>query len=512
MDTRCRARYQHFRVSRRPTRLNPSRVLVIKGAGDVFGTGRDLKASASLDQKTVTFTRDMFRAAGEMPLDNALDMGRQLNQLIGAKGRFAKAGRSLRKARSPGSRPPDPRGGHNDERHTQREGNSMVRDSLKGIRVLDFTQIGAGPNCTMTLGDLGAEVIKVEPPSGELGRKLGPPWYGEESPVHIAFNRGKKSICLDLKDAGDRACALELCLSADVVVESYRPGVMKRFGLGHEELTKAKPSLIYCSVTGFGQTGPMAEEAGVDGIIQAASGLMSLIGVEGEAPCKVQAPIVDVTTGYIAAVGILARLAARREADFVGGHLDVNLLSCAVALQQSAVTSYFGEGKVPAKIGSAAPYSAPNEAFETSDGWIMVAAYIGDRWARLCRVLERPELIDDPRLVDSSTRVQNRQAMREALAPAFRTRTTGEWMTLCKAEDILCAKVSDYDDLVENEQIKHLRMITEVESTAGDTSYSLPAFPINSREGSLKGYDAPRAIGADTEVVLKNLEADRRRA
>lgn len=380
----------------------------------------------------------------------------------------------------------------------------MLRDSLKGIRVLDFTQIGAGPNCTMTLCDLGAEVIKVEPPSGELGRKLGPPWYGDESPVHIAFNRGKKAICLDLKDEGDRGRALELCLSADVVVESYRPGVMKRFGLGHEALAKAKPALIYCSVTGFGQTGPMAHEAGVDGIIQAASGLMSLIGVDGGEPCKVQAPIVDVTTGYIAAVGILSRLAARHEAGFVGGHLDVNLLSCAVALQQSAVTSYFGEGKVPAKIGSAAPYSAPNEAFETSDGWIMVAAYIGDRWARLCRVLGLADFIDDPRFIDSSTRVSNRQAMREALAPTFRTRTTEEWISLCKAEDILCAKVSDYDDLVANEQIKHLGMIAEVESPVADISYSMPAFPINTREESSRGYGFPAAIGADNDEILGN--------
>jgi len=379
----------------------------------------------------------------------------------------------------------------------------MLRDSLKGIKVLDFTAIGAGPNCTMTLADLGAEVIKVEPPSGELGRKLGPPWYGDDSPIYICFNRGKKGITLDLKLEIDRAAALELCLSADVVVESYRPGVMKRFGLGHETLCEAKPSLIYCSVTGFGQTGPMADEAGVDGIIQAASGLMSLIGVEGEEPCKVQAPIVDVTTGYIAAVGILSRLAARHDKCFVGGHLDVNLLSCAMALQQPAVTSYFGEGKVPRKIGSAAPYSAPNEAFETSNGWIMVAAYIGDRWAKLCRVLGLPELIDNPRLIDSSTRVNNRQAMHDALAPAFRAKTTDEWVTLCKAGDILCAKVSDYDDLVVNEQVKHLGMIAKVKSSTGDFSYSMPAFPINSREESGKGYTSPPNLGADNDEILK---------
>jgi crotonobetainyl-CoA:carnitine CoA-transferase CaiB-like acyl-CoA transferase len=379
----------------------------------------------------------------------------------------------------------------------------MLRNSLKGIKVLDFTAIGAGPNCTMTLADLGAEVIKVEPPSGELGRKFGPPWYADESPIYIAFNRGKKGVTLDLKLEADRATALELCLSADVVVESYRPGVMKRFGLGHEALCGAKPALIYCSVTGFGQTGPMASEGGVDGILQAASGLMSLIGIEGEEPCKVQAPIVDVTTGYIAAVGILARLTARNNEGFVGGHLDVNLLSCAVALQQSAVTAYFGEGKVPRKIGSAAPYSAPNEAFETSNGWIMVAAYIGDQWAKLCRVLGLPDLIDNPRLIDSSRRVENRQEMRNALAPAFRAKTTEDWVMLFKPEDILCAKVADYDDLVANEQIKHLRMITDVKSSTGDFSYSMPAFPINSREGSEKGYTSLPGLGADNDETLK---------
>lgn len=367
----------------------------------------------------------------------------------------------------------------------------MLRSSLAGLKVVDFTQIGAGPTCTMMLADLGAEVIKIEPPGGEIGRKLGPPWYGDESPIFIAFNRGKTSLCLDLREEEGRDKAYALCVDADVVVESFRPGVMSRLGLGPERLRDAKPSLIYCSVSGFGQTGPMAQSAGVDGILQAASGLMSLIGNDEGEPCKVQAPIVDVTTGYIASIGILARLSARHEPNFVGGHLDVNLLSSAVALQQSAITSYLGSNELPTKIGSAAPYSAPNEAFQTLDGWIMVAAYMGDRWQRLCRLLELPEVENDARFLDSSLRVVNRLAMRQALAPAFKSRSTRAWLTVLEENDILCSKVCDYDDLLENEQIKHLGMIMEIKRSSDGRVFKMPALPINTREAAKTEYSAP---------------------
>ena len=286
----------------------------------------------------------------------------------------------------------------------------MLRHALDGLIVIDFTQIGAGPTCTMLLADMGARVIKVEPPEGELGRGLGPGWIGDDSALFHAFNRNKLGVCVDLKSPQGLEVAKRLLAQADVLVESMRPGVMDRLGLGFEQLRAEHPRLIYCSVSAYGQAGPYASHAGVDGILQADSGLMSLIGSPDNEPAKVQAPVVDVVTGYVACVGILAKL-AQRERDGLGGQLDVNLLNCALALQQPALTSYLANGVLPERIGSAAPYSAPNEAFQTADGWIMVAAYIGDRWSRLCTALNLPHLIADERFDTSAHRVANRAAV-----------------------------------------------------------------------------------------------------
>src|SRR5690606_9969924 len=201
----------------------------------------------------------------------------------------------------------------------------MLRNALQGLTVLDFTQIAAGPTCTMLLADMGARVIKIEPPEGDLGRTLGPAWVGESSALYHGFNRGKQGLCLDLKNPAGLAVAKRLVEEADVLIESMRPGVMARLGLGYEELSASHPALIYCSISAYGQQGPYADRAGVDGILQADSGLMSLIGIPGAPPCKVQAPVVDVVTGYMACMAILAKFQARHR-DGQGGHLDVSLI------------------------------------------------------------------------------------------------------------------------------------------------------------------------------------------
>jgi crotonobetainyl-CoA:carnitine CoA-transferase CaiB-like acyl-CoA transferase len=377
----------------------------------------------------------------------------------------------------------------------------MIRTCLEGVSVLDFTQIGAGPTCTMMLADFGASVVKVEPPSGDLGRHLGPPWYGDHSPVFIAFNRGKRSICIDLKSAGGREVAHRLALKADVVVESFRPGVMDQFGLGYAALAAEHPQLIYCAVSGYGQTGPLAQEAGVDGILQAASGLMGLIGDETTGPCKVQAPIVDVSTGYIGALAVLAALMERQKTGR-GSYLDVSLFATAVALQQSAVTSYLGDGQQPRKMGSAAPYSAPNEAFEASDGWIMVAAYIGERWRRLCEILDLPHLVDDSRFKTSGDRVVNRAEMRSILGAAFRRRSCAEWLTLLKDADILCSRVAEYADLLANPQLAHLNMLVDLDHPT-EGRFRTPGLPINPRETNRLAFAAPARLGEHAPLILQ---------
>jgi crotonobetainyl-CoA:carnitine CoA-transferase CaiB-like acyl-CoA transferase len=377
----------------------------------------------------------------------------------------------------------------------------MLRNALEGLRVVDFSQIAAGPTCTMLLADMGAEVIKVEPPGGDLGRTLGPGWIGEDGALYHALNRNKQGICLDLKSAEGAAVARRLVAGADVVVESMRPGVMERLGLGYAQLRGEHPRLVYCSISAYGQEGPFAARAGVDGILQADTGLMGIIGVPGAEPCKVQAPVVDIITGHIACTGILAKL-AQRARDGQGGHLDVNLMNSAIALQATAIASYQADGVLPRRMGSAAPYSAPNEAFETADGWIMVAAYMGDRWERLCGVLGLHGLAQDERFRTSAQRTRHREAMRAALRPAFLAKTTASWVDQLLAADVLCARVADYQDLARHPQVQANGMLPAME-LPGHGPLKVPGFPINSRqENGIAHQPAPR-LGQDTCAVLR---------
>jgi crotonobetainyl-CoA:carnitine CoA-transferase CaiB-like acyl-CoA transferase len=380
----------------------------------------------------------------------------------------------------------------------------MLRKSLTGIKVVDFSQIGAGPTCSMYLGDLGADVIKVEPPSGDAGRQLGPPWFFErESAVYVAFNRNKRGVCLDLKTKEGLAVAQRLIDGADVLVESFRPGVMDRFGLGYDAVSARNHQLVYCSVSAYGSTGDSAKLAGVDGIIQAASGLMNLLGEDGQPPSKVQTPIVDIATGYIASISVLAQLFERTRTG-TGGYLDVSMLATAVALQQASMTGFLGDGALPQRTGSAAPYSAPNEAFEAADGWVMVAAYLGDRWEKFCAVIDLPELASDPRFATSSQRVLNRPAMRAAVAPLFKQSDCAYWLERLAAADILCSKVADYNDLMANPALEHLQLIADIKDGNGKT-YRTPGFPANSRESQSAAHRAPPGLGEHTRDVLEEL-------
>lgn len=375
--------------------------------------------------------------------------------------------------------------------------------TLSGLCVLDFTQIGAGPTCSMYLGDMGANVIKVEPPSGDLGRQLGLPWVDNLSPVYEAFNRNKRSICIDLKSEQGKTIVLELAAKADVIIESFRPGTMAAFGLDYESVRQFNERVVYCSVSAYGQTGPMSHKAGVDGIIQGTSGLMSLIGYPDSEPCKVQAPVVDVSTGFISAIAILAQL-LERERTGKGGYLDVNLLSSAVALQQSAITTFMGLNEVPVRMGSAAPYAAPNEAFETADGWIMVAAYNGDRWERLCQVLDLSEIATEPGLLTSANRVVNRLAMKSHLAPRFKTQSSASWLEKLEAVDILCGKVATYEDLVSDPQVQHLNLLVQTVATNGQRITS-PAFPVNTREGAKRPSRSAPTCGQHSTNILEEI-------
>lgn len=376
-----------------------------------------------------------------------------------------------------------------------------IGNALEGIRVLDFAQVGAGPTIGMLLGDMGADVAKIEAPAGDIGRKLGPPWLQGESVVALSFNRNKRGLALDLKQPAAVDVVRRMAARADVVLESFRPGVMRRLGVGYDALSAINPRLVYCAVSAFGQDGPWAERPGVDGIVQALSGLMSQIGVEGAEPCKVQVPAVDITTGFLGTLAVLAALRVR-DATGRGQFLDVSMYNAALMLQQSGIASYLASGELPARIGSAAPYAAPNEAYRTGDGWMMVAAYHEARWAAFCAVLGLPALEQDARFATLSARVGNRAALREAVERVLATRPTADWIPLLEAHDIMCAPVADYRMVAATEQYRHANAEVRMEHpVAGEVR--MPGFLIGDRDTQGKVRRPPPRIGEHSAALLR---------
>ncbi|MDO9434183.1 CaiB/BaiF CoA-transferase family protein [Hydrogenophaga sp.] len=377
----------------------------------------------------------------------------------------------------------------------------MLTQSLVGLKVVDFTQITAGPTCTMMLADLGADVVKIEAPNGELGRAFFP-FVGGESVPFMSLNQNKRSVCLNLKNAAHAEVARQLIAQADVVVESFRPDVMERLSLGYASMRALNPRLVYCSVTAYGQDGPWKDRPGVDGVVQAVSGLMSVTGDTGAAPCKVQVPVVDLVTGYMAAVAVLAAV-QQRDREGHGQHVEVDMFSSALALQLSAFATYFADGVVPTRTGSAAPYAAPNEALRCKDGWIMVAAYHPERWAALCAVIGKPELVADARFADSRSRVAHRGELIQALEDAMGSRTKREWLQSFTAADIICGPINDYQEVVACGQFAHKRMgETVAHPTAGPLT--LLRSPFTPPGASSTRSPAP-LLGQHTREVLAEL-------
>ena len=376
----------------------------------------------------------------------------------------------------------------------------MLADCLDTIRVLEYAHVVAGPVCGMLLADMGADVVKIESPEGEMGRKIGPPWLHGESVVVLSVNRNKQGLAIDLKTAEGQRVAREMAARADIVIESFRPGVMKRFGLDYESLVAANPKLVYCSISAYGQTGPWCDRPGVDGIIQAVSGLMNTLGEAGSGPAKVSVPVADMVTGYLATVAVLGALNKVR-AGHDGQHVDVSLYNATLMLQQVGLSFYLATGEEPDKAGSAAPYAAPNEAFPTRDGWIMVAAYQQARWKALCDVLSVPHLAIDPRFAVNTERVANRAALQELLGAEFQKRGTGEWLEALGQRDILCAPIASYRDVTRSAQYLH----NHIESTfehpvAGPVR--VPGFAIDGNASQPRPVMPAPTVGQHSVEVL----------
>lgn len=379
----------------------------------------------------------------------------------------------------------------------------MLDDALAGIRVIDFAQVAAGPVCGAMMADLGADVIKLESPAGDIGRRLGPPYIDGESASSTMSNRGKRSVVLDLKTAEGRATARKLIATADIVLESFRPGVMRRFGLDYESLKATQPRLIYIAISAYGQTGPWKDKPGVDGIVQGASGLMSVTGEPGAGPTKVSVPVVDMTTAFLATTAVLAAL-RKRDRTGEGQLLDIGMYGSAILLQQHSMVGYLVSGTPPERAGSAAPYASPNEAYPTADGWIMVAAYHPERWIALCDLLGEPELSRDPRFADLPERVANRPALFAALSAHFRRRTTAEWIQALEAADIICGPIASYDQVVASPQMAHMGWVTEMPHASGGTVPTI-GFGLGRASGVAPIRRGAPAIGQHTAEILAEL-------
>jgi crotonobetainyl-CoA:carnitine CoA-transferase CaiB-like acyl-CoA transferase len=334
--------------------------------------------------------------------------------------------------------------------------------SLRGIRVLDVTTSVAGPFATLVLGDLGADVIKVERPgSGDDTRRWGPPFWNGESPHFTALNRNKRSVALDLKDPDDAPVFGRLVDTADVLVQNLRPGALARAGFGYADAARRNPRLVYCDITGYGSGGPLSDRPAYDPLMQAFSGLMSMTGEEGGPPARIPVSILDQGTGMWAAIAVLDAL-RERDRTGTGTHLEVSLLGTALMWQPAQLGNHLADGTVPGRLGSGTIGIYPYAAFPTADGWIVVAAGNQSLWLRLCTVLDRPDLPADPRFAENPDRVAHREELFGELSKTLADRTSAEWVAALEAAGVPCAPIQTLDQVVQHEQVTAIDAIGAV--------------------------------------------------
>ena len=335
------------------------------------------------------------------------------------------------------------------------------RGPLAGLLVLDLTRVLAGPYCTMLLSDLGARIIKVEPPGGDDSRAYGP-WVEGESAYFMSLNRGKESIALDLKAAADRALFERMLARADALVENFRPGTMERLGYGWSALHKRHPRLIYAACSGFGQTGPFARRPAYDMTVQGMGGIMSLTGHEGGPPTRVGTAIGDIAAGLFAAAGVNAAL-YERERTGRGRFIDVAMLDCQVAILENAVARYFATGESPPPSGARHPAIAPFECYESGDGHIVMAAGNEALFGKLCEALGREDIAADPRFETNPKRMDNVLALKAELERTLKSAPTAHWLAKLEAAGVPCGPLNDVAGAVGHPQIRARNMVVRID-------------------------------------------------
>jgi len=374
---------------------------------------------------------------------------------------------------------------------------------LEGLTVLDLSTQLSGPYCSMLLGDLGADVIKVERPGQGDDARAFPPFVNGESAPFMTFNRNKRSLTLDLKQPAGREICLRLAARADVFLENFRAGAAERLGLGYAHISAVNPRLIYCSISGFGQTGPYRERGGFDLIAQGMSGLMSITGEEDGPPLRVPIPLTDLGAGMFGAIGILAALAAREKSGR-GQWVDTSLLETPIAWSVYEAAGYFATGEVPPRLGAGHRASAPYQPFRTKDGWLNLGAAGQQFWPKICEVLDLPDLSKDPRFATNAERVKHRKELAALLQRRFDRETTAHWLSRLEAEGVPAGPILTYDQVFADPQVRHREMVVEVDHPVAGQSRVL-GVPIKFTESPAGIRRAAPTLGQHTPEILKTL-------
>ncbi|MCG8548654.1 MAG: CoA transferase [Alphaproteobacteria bacterium] len=377
------------------------------------------------------------------------------------------------------------------------------RAPLAGIRVLDLTQVIAGPHCTTMLADLGAEVVKLERPgTGDSLRTTGR-YEGREDheDYFYANNRSKKSICLDLKDPDDRMVALALAEKADVMVENFAAGTADRLGVGWAQVSSRNDRIVYCSISGFGQQGPYRNRQALDPVIQAVSGVMSVTGHPEDEPIQIGAPLADVIAGMYAAFAIVSAL-RRAESEGSGCYIDISMQDAMVAALGPRMGENLQAGVLPNRHGNQNPMRVPADAYRTKDGrYLSVIVQNNRYWAPLCRALDRQEWLDDPRFTDMRKRVEHRDVLNAMCAAAFANRNAAEWIPLLEAEGVPCALVNNYAEAVSDPQVEFRKLIRSLDHpTSGKIRVVGPPWQMTCPQGEMA---PPPVLGQHASHILR---------
>jgi crotonobetainyl-CoA:carnitine CoA-transferase CaiB-like acyl-CoA transferase len=379
---------------------------------------------------------------------------------------------------------------------------------MSGYSVLDFSQAASGPFCTQALGDLGARVIKVEPPEGDMIRGWNDAFVEGHGTYFMGLNRNKESVCLNLKTRAGLEVARRLIEGADIMVENFRPGVAERLGIGYEACKELNPGLIYLSITGYGPRGPRAQEPAMDIIIQAVGGIMGITGEAGRPPVKVGAPVADIVSGWAALSAVLAATVVR-EREGIGQHVEISMLDVVITLLSNHATGFLMTGKPVERLGSGHPQLVPYQAFETLDHQFLIVGILNERfWRKFCEAVERPDWLTNERFVDNTSRVKHREEMVGQVEQVIKQKKADEWLARFAEYDVPVTLVATFEALFSDEQVLANGMVQEMQhDKVGPVKVLGTPFHFAATPAALQS--APPLLGEHTRSILAGLGYDR---